>query len=88
MASGVNAHDSCKGTALEMPVQVRVQALSLAVATFNTGVNRNNETLQRVRQPPASVRLIFTTLPQVGGIVPVGRSAFSLGSMSVSLRHH
>ena len=37
MASGVNAHDSCKGTALEIPIQVRVQALSLAVVTFNTG---------------------------------------------------
>ena len=41
MASGVNAHGSCKGAALEIPIQVRVQALSLAVVTFNTGVNRN-----------------------------------------------
>ena len=62
MASGVNA-------ALEIPIQVQVQALSLAVVTFNTSVNRNNETLQRVRQQPASVRLFFTTLPQAGGIL-------------------
>ena len=40
----------------------------------------NNETLQRNRRQPASVTLFFTTLPQVGGIVPVGRSACILWS--------
>ena len=43
MASGVNARGSCKGAALEIPIQVRVQALSLAVFSFSTGVNRNNQ---------------------------------------------
>ena len=38
----MNTHSSCTGAALEIPIQVQVQALSLAVVTFSTGVNRNN----------------------------------------------
>ena len=40
----------------------------------------NNKTLQRSRRQPASGTLFSTTLPQVGGIVPVGRSAYILWS--------
>ena len=51
MASGVNAHNSCKGTALEIPIQVRVQALSLAAVTFNTGVNRHRDLGTKTHHP-------------------------------------
>ena len=72
---------------LEIPIQVHVQALSLAVVTFNTGVSRNNETLQRSRRQPASGPLLFSPhcLKWVGSYLLVDQHIFSGVVLGVSL---